>query len=325
MKRLFKVFLFVMISALCVVAALAVAIFAKYMSLPAEGKLPDIEMHLLRGDGLKIGEPLDFEAEIDCAWGTVPRKIEVVLPEGLQQIGPGSFSFRRAGWGRWTWRAELVLQAFRPGEYTDISGSAEFTSKDSRHLRVPVKLQKFSVGEIQVADDAEIKIAGRIEDKKMPSRKLIAGIAAAVLLLLIAAIAIFAMRKRREKKEKPLPFWVVALDALRELRISQERGLLDSRSCVARLSDIIRGFLERRFGMDAPTMTTPEFLESLKRADSPLSAQQKGFLSDFMLSAELVKFADMPADTDVTEKAISDAERLVRESIPKMEGVKSEI
>ncbi len=325
MKGLFKVFLFGMLSALCVIAALAVAIFAKYLSTAPDEKLPGIELRQGRDAGTRIGDPATFEAEFDCAWGTVPRKIEAVLPEGLQQIGSGAFSFRGAGWGRWTWRAELVLQAFRPGEYADVSGIAEFTSKDSRHLRVPVKLQKFSVGEIQVADDAEIKIAGRIEEKNTPSRKLIAGTAAAVLLLAVAAIAIFATRKRREERKKPLPFWHAALDALRELRISQERGLLDSRSCVARLSDIIRGFLERRFGMDAPTMTTPEFLESLGRADSPLSAQQKGFLSDFMLSAELVKFADMPAETDVIEKAISDAERLVRESIPKTESVKSEI
>jgi len=56
------------------------------------------------------------------------------------------------------------------------------------------------------------------------------------------------------------------------------------------LSDILRKYIEDRFNIKAPEMTTPEFLVYLKDSKE-LSAQQKEILKDFLVHCDMVKFA----------------------------------
>ncbi len=64
------------------------------------------------------------------------------------------------------------------------------------------------------------------------------------------------------------------------------------------LSDIMRRYLENRFNIRAPEMTTEEFLIKVKE-DSVLSLEHKGLLRDFLLNCDLVKFAKyQPAEQE---------------------------
>jgi hypothetical protein len=67
------------------------------------------------------------------------------------------------------------------------------------------------------------------------------------------------------------------------------------------LSDLIRRYLEDRFELRAPELTTEEFLGVA--ADSPdLSDEHKGFLRDFLQSADMVKFARfVPGEVEINE------------------------
>lgn len=56
------------------------------------------------------------------------------------------------------------------------------------------------------------------------------------------------------------------------------------------LSDIVRGYIERRFGLQAPERTTDEFLEMV-RDDAHFSTEHKAYLGDFLAASDLVKFA----------------------------------
>ncbi len=56
------------------------------------------------------------------------------------------------------------------------------------------------------------------------------------------------------------------------------------------LSDLIRRYLEDRFELRAPELTTEEFL-TVAAASPDLSAEHKGFLREFLQSADMVKFA----------------------------------
>jgi hypothetical protein len=65
------------------------------------------------------------------------------------------------------------------------------------------------------------------------------------------------------------------------------------------ISDIVRRYLEGRFALHAPELTTEEFLEVA--AGSPdLSADHRRFLQTFLGNADRVKFARfVPAATEV--------------------------
>ena len=74
-------------------------------------------------------------------------------------------------------------------------------------------------------------------------------------------------------------------------RLSESWGLLDRPEpfCTL-LSEIVRVYLEERFGLRAPDQTTEEFLEGL-RESLALDLRHKELLRDFMFQCDLVKFA----------------------------------
>ena len=85
---------------------------------------------------------------------------------------------------------------------------------------------------------------------------------------------------------------------------------------MARLTDLVRGYLEQRFNIPATRRTTPEFLASLDRDDTVLDRDSRIFLREFMESADLVKFARLPAGEGMVENALDRAGALVRGTVP---------
>src|SRR5262249_20238867 len=56
------------------------------------------------------------------------------------------------------------------------------------------------------------------------------------------------------------------------------------------LSDVVRGYLEKRFEVLASRQTTPEFLEAM-RGSPQLTAPQQDLLREFLRRCDLAKFA----------------------------------
>jgi hypothetical protein len=79
------------------------------------------------------------------------------------------------------------------------------------------------------------------------------------------------------------------------------------------LSGIVRCYLEERFALRSPELTTEEFLDAL--ADSPeLVRAHRRLLQEFLSGADLVKFAHfIPAPDDV-EQSIAAAQRFLEET-----------
>jgi hypothetical protein len=91
-------------------------------------------------------------------------------------------------------------------------------------------------------------------------------------------------------------------DALAELArlfalIDEER----SRPYALESSAIIRRYLERRFDLAAPRLSTEEFLDEARRAPQ-LNAEFQGLLADFLRCCDVLKFARTVADrTELTQ------------------------
>ncbi len=104
----------------------------------------------------------------------------------------------------------------------------------------------------------------------------------------------------------------IALESLQTLQQNRDRGLTP-KGYYEELSTIVRTYLEARFQLRAPEMTTDEFLRSLNQTEV-LTAGQKEFLKDFLNACDLVKFAKFSPPPQEAESAWNKARQLVMET-----------
>jgi hypothetical protein len=127
-------------------------------------------------------------------------------------------------------------------------------------------------------------------------------------LLAILAIALMVFLLRRARKAKPevivvIPAHEWADKAIARL-VSEDlagRGLIQEFHY--RISDILRGYIERRYAVLAREMTTEEFLEAATR-DARFDDSARGELDQFLRACDLVKYAKHQATTDDAESLL---------------------
>ena len=129
---------------------------------------------------------------------------------------------------------------------------------------------------------------------------------AALLAVAAAAAWIYRRHRRRTRPEAmvpalpPRPAHDVALEALAALEAAGllERG--EIKTYHIRLSDIVRVYIEGRFGVDAMEMTTGEVLDGLRRTDADVAVVAD--VRQLLDRCDLVKFAKLrPAIPDCRE------------------------
>jgi hypothetical protein len=141
---------------------------------------------------------------------------------------------------------------------------------------------------------------------------IIGGAALGALVLGGAAVRMF-LRARRAEVQRPRPPWEIAIEELARLRSAKlvEAGRVEE--FYVGLSGLVRRYVERRFLIMAPEMTTDEFLREAKKHAS-LTAPHKELLAGFLAASDLVKFARYVPDAGEAQNAMEAAERFVRES-----------
>lgn len=144
------------------------------------------------------------------------------------------------------------------------------------------------------------------------------GAALAVLALLATAIALLLKRRAAVEPATPPPPPPAHERALRALDALLSRHLPEQGAVepyFVELSEILRRYIEDRFGLRAPERTTEEFLAELRNSDAgrrALEAAQRDVLRGFLERADLVKFARDEPDLDVCAQAAGAARDFVR-------------
>ena len=135
-----------------------------------------------------------------------------------------------------------------------------------------------------------------------------------------AAIAWLVYRWRKRPKPvppppPPRPPWEVALERLDEIR---HAGLLETQrygEYFDRVSDAVRQYLGARFGFDGLESTTDEMLAALRRV--PHFGLPIAEVAAFLQECDLVKFADVTPSFEECQRALAQAERIVRTTMPR--------
>ena len=127
------------------------------------------------------------------------------------------------------------------------------------------------------------------------------------------ATAIWGARKwmLRARPLPPPPDPVqVALKALDELRgLAGDR--LSDRDFAAAAAEVLRGFLEAKYGLNAPRQTTEEFLSSVQESHR-FGENQLQLLRSFLGQCDRIKFAKGVAGSAARAELLLMAERTVR-------------
>ena len=222
--------------------------------------------------------------------------------------------------GRVARRQTYVLEPFLPGEYEipelTISFSDEGAGEDSRQS---IKTDPIDIEVRSLLPDSEeepdIKEAsGPLE---MPGVAWVYWLAGAAVFI-AAAAGYFLWRRRRAKariEEIPSPPHEVAYRELDALLAENLIGRGLAKLFYVRLSNILRHYIENRFGLRAPESTTEEFLIAL-RGSAALERRHKDLLRRFLEHCDLVKFAELKPSGDEIEGAVTTCREFIKETEP---------
>ena len=133
-------------------------------------------------------------------------------------------------------------------------------------------------------------------------------------LAVLAGVAAGAVAWLRRAEERAR---LTAFDrALARLDRLERRGLPAADAADAwyvELSDIVRRYIEERFALRAPELTTEEFLAAAGRS-AELSASHRELLSAFLETCDRVKFARYSPGEDESQGALEVARRFLNET-----------
>jgi hypothetical protein len=130
--------------------------------------------------------------------------------------------------------------------------------------------------------------------------------------LVILAIYLVRLRRRRDAgTDKPKdPAYIVALRELDKWRGDKFWAPDKQKAYYSGITDALKTYIEDRFGVDAPEMTTAELFDALKQAED-LPADLREELRGIFECADFVKFAKHTASDEDNARALPTAVRFV--------------
>ena len=168
------------------------------------------------------------------------------------------------------------------GKYSFVAGPVYFESPDAREP-------------VTGAMEADPK-----RDLPPLSWKLVGWIALALVVVVAALVALvllvrYLARRVKEHRMSPIERAWVELDRLLKKGLPGRGRYKDF---YVELTMVVRRYIQRRYGIRAPHMTTEEFLRAAKPSDE---------LRRFLESADMVKFAGVEATPDMADEATDSA------------------
>ncbi|MFA7677501.1 MAG: hypothetical protein WCY34_04960 [Candidatus Omnitrophota bacterium] len=239
------------------------------------------------------------------------RALEVEFPDLPDKLG--DFSVREQAVKRKGFQKQYQLVSYKPGTFTIPALNVKYRFNNASEW------QSLQTDEVTVEVVSILGESGDISDIRDIKGPFITsgGISwLVIIVLIIIAVAIaayFALTNRHgliQNIEVIKSAHEIAYEALKELKRKDYLRLGKIKEFYAELSFIVRAYLENRFNLRAPEMTTEEFLNTLRQNDF-LSGKYKNLLKEFLSHCDLVKFAKYGPSTEEITKTFDSAVKFV--------------
>lgn len=210
--------------------------------------------------------------------------------------------------------AGIILAPFEEGTYElpDIPVVRRSGDKTDtllfKGLEMEVKTMPVDTATFQIHD-----IKGQIE-YPVTFKEVLPWVGAGLLiiaLLMLGAWLIDRANKRRAEAGKPRdPAYIVALRELDKYRSDKFWAPEKQKTFYSGITDALKFYMDDRFGVDAPEMTTAELFDALK-GDKDITPEMFNDLKDLFERADFVKFAKHVASDEENAGALPLAVRFV--------------
>lgn len=252
-----------------------------------------------------------------------PKAYDVEPPSGKLQLAP--FELKRveiipvaSGKNRVAETFVLVVTAFQTGEltvpsftlaYTDGSGKAGKVSTPT----LTVKIESVA-GKLTGKEDIK-PIKGPLSLDFKTFRTVVLGSTAGLLFMLLVFLVV--RRRRRRPVIDPETLLPPHERAMLEFERLQKKGWLEAGEAkvyYAELADILRRYLERRFGIEALELTSSETVAKLKEKNLPRSVVDR--VRELFETADFAKFAKQVPASVAGERARASLLEVVESTRP---------
>lgn len=245
--------------------------------------------------------------------------------------------------GRLRWTYQFDLEFFLSGEHEIPGAEVSFVDLSQRPVDGADAAPVSAVADVQTVTtdpltvvvrqdegfaptEAELRSVPRLDPIELTRKRTLWWWVAPVLLAAVI-MALVLMRRRRRRAESQLALRIPAHEWARA-----QLSRLVAQDLIAKqrfqdfyygISGIVRGYIERRFAVSAPEMTTEEFLTAAS-THGQFGEQTTEELNRFLTACDLVKYAcHRPAsdEPDAVLRAASDfVERTRRREMPQATG-----
>jgi hypothetical protein len=262
-------------------------------------------------DSITVGERLLVRYHIDC-----PDSLEVLPLEGLDL---GTCRLIDMRWDENTEGGRLHKTAELEVITLDLEG-AHMPAAEVRFLSPSGDTLSVYTDEVNIPVRALATMGGELKPLKEPWEAPADYIMSLLIVLgaILAAIVLFLWwkkRKRRVVAKEPVPDLPADFIALRELRRIENLKLPEAgefKKYYTLVTDAIRSYIEKRFGVDAMDRTTEEILFDLERRRKRIEK-----LEQLLQEADLVKFAKYHPEVVAATEAMKTARDIVAKTSQK--------
>ena len=246
----------------------------------------------LSAKAVAIGEPVRFTVTVGD-----PSLEEVAFPQfdtlsgncNLKGFTARHISF--FSWRRFT--ATYTFDAFVTGKATLPKSTLKYRlRKDKEWREAEIPAQEIEVKSLLAGAGEKPRLKDIKEPLEPPFRRRLFVVCVVLCVLLCCGAVVFFLRRRKARLPEipPRPAHEIAIEQLEALKCKDLVRQGKIKEYYVELSGIVRHYLENRFDLHAPDMTTEEFLIHV-RDKAELVPEHKSLLKEFLLSCDLVKFA----------------------------------
>ena len=216
----------------------------------------------------------------------------------------------------------ITLQHFDVGEAKVPGFPLTYVGVDGEVETVRVAPRSFTVDSLLANEaDPERKLEDPPVSLEYPNTTAELVIYSAAIAMLVGFLLAlfwrrFASRRKVVAGPPPVPAHVLALSALSELESSEflETGMVQD--YYLELTEIAKGYLEGRFGVDALDRTTDEIRRDLVRHRELIQPLEPDAVIRFLEGCDLVKFARFDPEIDEARTALGEVRTMVEETQP---------